>query len=172
MPKAAPLPSVVVTRTEAARILGVSPKRVTNMRWSGQLEPVTTPDRKIGLFDRAQVEALAAAREARQVEAERRRAQQPETPRLVLPPNQEASFEELMAAAKWTRHNPGHFVDTDGAAGIFGVTPQYVGRLAGQGRLAVAADGAGRFDAGLPAGAGSRSSRWRVRRLATPSARR
>ena len=29
------------------------------MRWSGQLEPVNTPHRKIGLFDRAQVEALA-----------------------------------------------------------------------------------------------------------------
>jgi hypothetical protein len=69
------------------------------------------------------------------VEAQRRRVQQPETPRLVLPPDQEASFEELMAAAKWTRHNPGHFVDTDGAAEILGVTPQYVGRLAAQGRL-------------------------------------
>jgi hypothetical protein len=135
MPKAALLPSVVVTRTEAAQILGASPKRVTNMRWSGQLEPVTTPHRKIGLFDRAQVEALAAAREARRVEAQRRRVQQPETPRLVLPPDQEAGFEELMAAANWTRDNPGHFVDTDGAAEILGVTPQYVGRLAAQGRL-------------------------------------
>jgi hypothetical protein len=36
----APLPLEVVTRAEAAAILGVSPKRVTNMRWSGQLKPV------------------------------------------------------------------------------------------------------------------------------------
>jgi hypothetical protein len=34
------------------------------MRWQGQLEPVTAAHRKIGLFDRAQVEALAAMREA------------------------------------------------------------------------------------------------------------
>jgi hypothetical protein len=40
-----------------------------------------------------------------------------------------------MLAAEWTRANPGPFVDTDGAAEILGVTPQYVGRLAAQGRL-------------------------------------
>jgi hypothetical protein len=57
MPKAPSVPSGVVTRAEAAKILGVSLKRVTNMRWQGQLEPVTTPHRKIGVFDRAQVES-------------------------------------------------------------------------------------------------------------------
>jgi predicted site-specific integrase-resolvase len=56
------MPADVLTRKQAAEILGVSAKRVTNMRWQGQLEPVTTPHRKIGLFDRAQVEALAAVR--------------------------------------------------------------------------------------------------------------
>ena len=54
MPGSSSSPSEVITRAEAAAILGVSPKRVTNMRWQGQLEPVTTPHRKIGLFDRAQ----------------------------------------------------------------------------------------------------------------------
>ena len=54
MPAQAPPPDGTVTRSEAAQILGVSSKRVTNMRWQGQLEPVTTPHRKIGLFDRAQ----------------------------------------------------------------------------------------------------------------------
>jgi hypothetical protein len=86
-------------------------------------------------FDRAQVEALAAEREARQLEAERRRVQQWEAPRLVLPPDQEATFEELMAAAEWTQAAPGPFVDTEGAAHILGVTQQYVARLAAQGRL-------------------------------------
>jgi hypothetical protein len=96
---------------------------------------VSTPHRKIGVFDRAQVEALAAVREARRLEAEQRRAEQPEFPRLVLPPGQEATLEELMAAAMWVRDNPGPFVDTDGAGEIFGVTPQYVGRLAARRRL-------------------------------------
>jgi hypothetical protein len=54
---------------------------------------------------------------------------------LRLQPDQDATFEELMAAAAWTRDDPGPFVDTDGAAHILGVTPQYVARLAVQGRL-------------------------------------
>ena len=65
-----------VTRAEAVQILGVSPKRVTDMRWQGQFQPVTTPRRKIGMFDRGQVEALAAVREERCLEAEQRRALQ------------------------------------------------------------------------------------------------
>ena len=40
-----------------------------------------------------------------------------------------------MLVAEWTRENPGPFVDTDGAVEILGVTPQYVDRLAAQGRL-------------------------------------
>jgi hypothetical protein len=111
-----------VTRRQAAQILGVSLKRVTNMRWQGQLKPVTTPHRKIGLLDRAQVEALAAVREARQLGAERRRVRQPEPSRLALLPIRKASWEDLMLAAAWTRDN-------------LGVTAQYVGRLAALGRL-------------------------------------
>jgi hypothetical protein len=132
MPSTPPLPPDVVTRADAAEILCVGPKRVTNMRWQGQLEPVTTPHRKIGVFDRAQVEALAAS--ARRLEPEQRHAEQ-ETSRFASPPDQEATSAELKAAAEWTRDNPGPFVGTDGAAEILGVTPQYVGRLAGQGRL-------------------------------------
>jgi hypothetical protein len=49
--------------------------------------------------------------------------------------DQDATVEELMATAAWTRDNPGPFVDTEGAAEILGVTPQYVARLAVQGRL-------------------------------------
>jgi hypothetical protein len=105
------------------------------MRWQGQLDPVTTSHRNNSLFDRAHVEALAAAREACKFEVERRRAEQPESPRLGLPPDQEATFDELMPAAEGTRDNPGPFVDTEGAAEILGVTPQYVGRLAPAGRL-------------------------------------
>jgi hypothetical protein len=40
-----------------------------------------------------------------------------------------------MLAAEWTRDNPGAFVDTESAARILGVTPQYVARLAAAGRL-------------------------------------
>jgi hypothetical protein len=54
---------------------------------------------------------------------------------LRLQPDQDATFEELMAAAGWTRTNPGPFVDTAGAAEILGVSVQYVSRLAAQGRL-------------------------------------
>jgi hypothetical protein len=78
----------MVNRSEAARMLGVSPKRVTNMRWQGKLEPVTTPHRSIGVFDRAQVEALAAVRASRRREAEQRHAQRAETSRCVMPPDQ------------------------------------------------------------------------------------
>jgi hypothetical protein len=46
-----------------------------------------------------------------------------------------SDFDELMAAARWTRDNSGPFVDTGGAAKMLGETPQYVGRLAAQGRL-------------------------------------
>jgi hypothetical protein len=49
------------------------------MRWQGKLKPVSTPHRKIGVFDRAEVDAMAAVREARRLEAERRRVQLPET---------------------------------------------------------------------------------------------
>jgi hypothetical protein len=49
---------------------------------------------------------------------------------LRLQPDQDATFEELMAAAGWTRTNPGPFVDTAGAAEILGVSVQYVSRLA------------------------------------------
>jgi hypothetical protein len=62
-------------------------------------------------------------------------ANRPPPSRLALPPDQEASFEEFELAAAWTRDNLGPFVDTVGAAEILGVTPQYVGRLAAQGRL-------------------------------------
>jgi hypothetical protein len=49
--------------------------------------------------------------------------------------DQDAIVDDLMAAAEWTRAKPGPFVDTEGAAQLLGVTPQYVGRLAAQGRL-------------------------------------
>jgi hypothetical protein len=49
--------------------------------------------------------------------------------------DQDATFDELMAAADWKRDDPGPFVDTEGAAQILGVTPQYVARLAVEGRL-------------------------------------
>jgi hypothetical protein len=111
----------MVHAVPGARILGVSPKRVTNMRWAGQLKPVATPNRKIGGFDRAQVEALAAAREARRLETERRRTHPPAASQPVVPRDQEAAFEELTFAAKWTSENPGAFVTTEGAAEILGV---------------------------------------------------
>jgi hypothetical protein len=40
-----------------------------------------------------------------------------------------------MPAAEWTRVHRGEFVDTNGAAEILGVTPQYIGQLATRGRL-------------------------------------
>jgi hypothetical protein len=59
MPKRPPLPEGTATRAEAAAIPEVSPKRVTNMRLQSQLKPVITSHLKIGVIDRAQVEALA-----------------------------------------------------------------------------------------------------------------
>jgi hypothetical protein len=53
------------------------------------------------------------------------------------PPDQDAGFEELMAAPAWTRDNPGDFVDTAGAAEILGVMEQWVGRLASWGALSL-----------------------------------
>jgi hypothetical protein len=44
--------------------------------------------------------------------------------------DQDATFNELMAAAAWMRDDPGPFIDTNGAAAILGVSVQYVGRLA------------------------------------------
>jgi hypothetical protein len=73
--------------------------------------------------------------EARQLERERRLAEPPPRPLPDVPPDQEADFKELMLAAEWTRDNPGAFVDTESAARILGVTPQYVARLAAAGRL-------------------------------------
>ena len=60
-----------------------------------------------------------------------------------------------MAAAEWTRANPGPFVDSEGAAKILGVSVQYVGRLAAQGRLLWLPTGqsGGEPDAGVSAGA-------------------
>jgi hypothetical protein len=80
------------------------------------------------------VKALAAKRatqrEARQLRTERREAQPPPRTVSMPTPGQEATTEELELAAQWTRKNPGPFIDSDSAAPILGVTPQYVGRLA------------------------------------------
>jgi hypothetical protein len=40
-----------------------------------------------------------------------------------------------MAAEGWTHDDPVPSLDTDDAAVVLGVTPQYVGRLAAQGRM-------------------------------------
>jgi hypothetical protein len=86
MPKRPPLPEGTATRAEAAAIPEVSPKRVTNMRLQSQLKPVITSHLKIGVIDRAQVEALA------------------------MPLRGDCG------GAVWTRDNSGPSVDTDGAA--------------------------------------------------------
>jgi hypothetical protein len=75
MPRRTPLPDGTVTLSEA-QILVASPKRLTNLRWQGSLEPVSTPHRKIGVLDRAEVQALAAVPEARGRDVEQRREQQ------------------------------------------------------------------------------------------------
>jgi len=131
------LPDGTVTRSEAAQILGVTETRVSGFLNDGQLQRAT--GRLDGRSWRHEVEALAAARTARRVARQldvQRRDAEP-APRLlpVPPPDQEATFEELMLAGEWTADNPGPFVDTEGAADILGVTPQYVGRLALRGRL-------------------------------------
>ena len=137
MPTPSPLPDATVTRSEAAQILGVTETRVSRFLQAGTLQRAT--GRKDGRSWRHEVEALAAARaarrEAHQLEAERRRAEPPPRPLPAPPADQEATFEELMLAAEWTRESPGPFVDTEGAAAILGCTPQYVGRLAARGRL-------------------------------------
>jgi hypothetical protein len=129
------LPDGTLTRSEAAQILGVTETRVSRLLNDGQLQRAT--GRLDGRSWRHEVEALAAARTARrvarQLEAQRRDAEPAPRPLPVPPPDQEATFEELMLAAEWTAENPGPFVDTQGAADILGVTPQYVGRLAFRG---------------------------------------
>lgn len=52
-----------------------------------------------------------------------------------LPADQDATFEELMAAAEWDPASPGRFVDTASAAEILGVSTGSVIRLADSGRL-------------------------------------
>lgn len=79
-------------------------------------------------------DSSAALREAGQLEVRRRRAEAP----LALPdvpPDQEATFAELMLAAEWTRETPGGFVDAEGAAAVLGCTRQQVGLLAASGHL-------------------------------------
>lgn len=76
----------------AAAILGVKPKTVTNLLCVGRLAPATAPGRKIGVFWRDQVEALAAAR-AERAEQRRRLVEQRLRPSVELPPDQEATFQ-------------------------------------------------------------------------------
>jgi hypothetical protein len=71
VPHAKPLPNGVVTRAEAAEILGVSTKRVTKLRSAGRLGPATPPNRRSGLYWREQVEALAASRAEREASRQR-----------------------------------------------------------------------------------------------------
>ena len=60
----------------------------------------------------------------------------PPRPLPVLPPpDHEATFEELPAAAERTQENAGALVGTEGPAEILGLTPQNVGRLPANGRL-------------------------------------
>jgi hypothetical protein len=101
----------VITRADAAEILGVTTRRVTKMRGVGGLRPATTPHRRSGLYWREQVAALS----------------------WTSALSQDATSEELMAAR--TSKGPRPFVDTEGAAEILGVSVQYVARLAAQGRL-------------------------------------
>jgi hypothetical protein len=61
---------------------------------------------------------------------------QSEPPALSdLPSDQDATFEELMAAAEWHPTSPGMFVDTACAAQILGVSPASIVHLADAGRL-------------------------------------
>ena len=59
------------------------------------------------------------------------RAEPPESPSPPAPPvsplDQEATLDEPLAAAAWTRETPGEFVDTEGAGEFLGVNFQYVG---------------------------------------------
>jgi hypothetical protein len=118
-----------ISRAQAAEILGVVPRRITRLVRAGKLHH--PPTGKVdGLVWRHEVEALAAAR------AERRRPAAPvERPLPDLPPDQEATLDERIAAAHWNRDDPGLFVDSAGAAEILGVSQVYVGMLAARGRL-------------------------------------
>jgi len=97
MPKRPPLPEGTITRVEAAAILGIGINKVSNLLTYGTLQRPT--GRLDGRCWRQEVEALAAARAGlrrRPVEPQ----SEPPTPLPVLPPDQDAAFEELMAAAK------------------------------------------------------------------------
>jgi hypothetical protein len=54
---------------------------------------------------------------------------------VLPPPDHEATFEELPAAAERTQENAGALVGTEGPAEILGLTTQNVGRLPANGRL-------------------------------------
>jgi hypothetical protein len=119
-----PLPEGAISRAEAAHILGVLPRRITKLVKAGKLQH--PPTGKVdGLVWRHEVEALATAR----AEARRRRAEPVERPLPELPPDQEATLEERIAAADWTRDHSGPFIDTQEAAKILGVSHVLVGRL-------------------------------------------
>jgi hypothetical protein len=113
-----PLPEGTVSRAEAAEMLGVLPRRITKLVKAGKLEH--PPTGKVdGLVWHHEVKAFAAARlECRH----RRRSKPAERPLPDLPPDQEATLEERLAAARWTRDGPGPFVDSAGAAAILGVS--------------------------------------------------
>lgn len=124
-----PVPDGTVTRAEAAKILGVREQQVTRLLAAGKLRRPT--GRLDGRCWHHEVEALAAGRARRRRETERLLPEPPP----ILPMDQDATFVELMTAAEWRRAEPGEFVDAVGAAEILGVSVQYVGRLAAQGRL-------------------------------------
>jgi hypothetical protein len=120
-------------------MLGVSCKRVTNMRWQGQLEPVTAPHREIGLFDRAQVEAVAAQREARQFENEMRRAQPPAPSRPLSRTTKRPPWRTCWPRPEWSRENPGPFRGHGRRRGDPRRDPVVCRPASGSGAVAVAA---------------------------------
>jgi hypothetical protein len=72
-----------------------------------------------------------------------------------LPPDQGATLEERMAAAVWSRDDPGPYVDTMVEAQIFGVSKVNVDQFVAKGRLPGCQLGMpGKAETGVPAGAG------------------
>lgn len=109
-----------VTHAEAAAIVGCSPRTIDRKQRDGTIARRHTADRKLPSLSRRSVEAFAEQWAAEQQEREQVRSAQT---RVQGPPND---------GDVW--------LDATTASLVAGVSPQYLGRLAIQGRLPAALD--------------------------------
>jgi hypothetical protein len=115
-PASTPLPDGTVIRGEAARILSMTKTQISRYLNAGRLRQAT--GRMDGRSWRHEVGAgrrSSRPTQGGELERERRRAEAPPHPTPALPPDREATSEELSWSPSGPRES-GPFVDTEGAA--------------------------------------------------------